>query len=650
MTHPSAHRVLFRTLARAVRPQRRLTLSEWADAHRRLSSKGSSEPGPWRTARTPYLKEILDCLSDQSPVKRVVVMSAAQVGKTEVSLNWLGYILHHAPGPTLVVVPTLEVRKRWVRQRLDPLLTESPVLAGILDARATRASANAEDIKDFPGGFLVIGGANSPASLASMPIRYVVCDEVDRFPWSLGVEGDPLGLIEQRTATFPRRKLLLVSTPTIKDASRIEEEYNRSDRRRYHVPCPHCGEYQTLKWANLHWDKDAEHAWYGCEECGAVIDEHHKPAMLAAGRWIAENPDSPVRGYHLNGLYAPLGLGFRWVELAREWLGSLSDPAKLKRFINTTLGEVWTDKSRDIQPRTLQERAEDYEIRTAPPGCLVVTVGVDTQDDRLAVQVLGWGRGETAWVLDWLELLGNPGLDETWLKLADYLNRPITNAYGVDLRVQAVAIDSGGHYTHAVYHFVRQGLVRRAMAVKGSSIASKPVLSGRPTYQDVNWRGKVYKGKQGVALYQVGVNTAKHELYARLASDADQEPAARKVRFSKDLPDEYYSQLLAEQFDPEKNRFVIRRGRRNEGLDTYVYAWAAAHHPEVRVHAMRARDWDALARVLEPGGADSSAAPDAVGEDSPATEQGEQDRPHNPPEIARRKPKPRGSYATRWRL
>ena len=321
---PNGRESLYGAVADACRPRPLTTVSAWADQYRILSSKASGEPGPWRTARTPYLREIMDGLSASSPVQRLVLQFAAQTGKTEVGLGWIGYVMHHSPAPMLVVVPTLEVRKRWTKQRLDPLINETPALRELL-ANRKRDAANAEDMKDFPGGILVIGGANSPASLASMPIRYVLCDEVDRFPWEVGQEGDPLGLIDERTKTFPRRKVLLVSTPTVKGLSRIETEYEKSDMRQYHVPCPHCGEYQVLRWRHDDGSYGLVHSAatgatrYACRACGTLIDEHHKPAMLERGLWIPRHPERPVRGYHLSGLYSPLGLGFTWSELWDKW-------------------------------------------------------------------------------------------------------------------------------------------------------------------------------------------------------------------------------------------------------------------------------------------------------------------------------------------
>lgn len=592
--------VFLYAMAGAVRPRRALTVSQWADAHRVLTSKASSEDGPWKTARTPYLREIMDSLSSRSPVRRVVLMTCTQIGKTEVGLNWIGYVMDHNPGPMLVVVPTLEVRKRWHAQRLAPMMKACENLRAIFGTDRKRDAANSEEMKDFPGGMVVLGGANSPASLASMPIRDVLMDEVDRFPWEVGQEGDPIGLIDERTKTFPRRKVLLVSTPTIKDASRIEDEYEHSDQRRYQVPCPHCDELLVLQWGNLQWDKALTRAVYVCEHCGSEIKEHHKTTMLARGRWIAKHPERTTRGYHINGLYAPLGLGFRWLELAQKFVETkrLNDKGKLKRFINTTLGETWEDRTARVETKDLVERAEPYALRQIPPGCLLLTAGVDTQDDRLAVQILGWGRNEENWVIDYVEIPGDPSRDDLWDTLAAHLNAPLVNAYGRELRIQATAIDTGGHYTHDVYHFVRRRTIRRPMAIKGANTPSKPILPGRPTPQDINRRGKVIKN--GVQLWTVGTDTAKHLLLRRLVGDGEVAAGERRIHFSEGLEEEYYNGLLCEKFDPEKNRWVKRRGRRNEPLDTWVYGRAAAHHPEIRVHAMRKQDWERLTAALEP--------------------------------------------------
>lgn len=599
-------RLFARAVCRGVAPKQSLAVSSWADAHRVLDSRASAEPGPWHTDRVPYLREIMDCLSERSPVERVVFMKSAQTAGTEALLNWVGYVIDHAPAPMLVVLPTLEVRARWVRQRLDPLCLTTPAVSRRLDVRRRRDSINSEAMKVFPGGILVIGGANSPASLASMPIRYIACDELDRFPWRAGQEGDPLGLIEERAKAFARRKILLVSTPTIAGASRIEAEYEASDQRRYHVPCPHCAERIVLRWPNLRWDRAGRSVWYLCEHCGAEIDESQKPAMLAAGQWIASYPERPVRGYHINGLYAPPGLGHSWAEMVRQFRAVKDDPQRLKQWVNTALGETWEDRSRSVRANTLIDRADPYRIRTVPPGALILTCGVDVQDDRLAVEIVGWGRRMASWVIDWLELPGNPGRAEVWQTLAEYLGRPLVNASGREMNIQATAVDSGGHFTHEVYDFARRRPARRVIATKGANTPGKPILSARPSTVDVHIGGRL--DRRGAQVWIIGTDTAKHMLYGRLAADAGQEPAARLVHFSEDLPAEFYDQITAETFDPDRNRWVLRRGRRNEALDCWVMAAAAAHHPEVRAHAMRARDWDRLEQMLEPaGGAEPSA-------------------------------------------
>lgn len=571
-----------------IRPRKRLSVSEWADSHRVLSSKGSSEPGRWRTNRMPYVREVMDCLSSSSRVERIVLMFSAQSGKSEVGLNWLGYIIDHAPAPTLVVLPTLEVRKRWVRQRLAPMLTETPALEQVFNAKRTRDASNSEDMKDFPGGVLVVGGANSPASLASMPIKNVLCDEVDRFPWEAGQEGDPLGLIDERTKTFPRRKVLLVSTPTVKDFSRIGIEYRKSDQRRYYVPCPHCDEYQTLKWKNLKWslgkNNEVNRAWYVCEHCGAEFEETEKTRMLEHGEWRAEYPDRKTRGYAINGLYSPIGLGFTWETIAQQWLDAQGDVTKLKRFINTTLGEEWEDESAKLKSSELLKRTEDIDQRIIPPGCLALTVGVDTQDEWLAVKLLGWGEGKL-WVIEWHTIPGDTTRDEVWDRLEDYLNTPLTNAYGQPMRIDAAAIDVRGHRGEEVRRFIgRRSLRLPVFAVQGSTTRMGKAIASTASYPEKTGKGKIIK--TGHALWNVGTEYCKDYIFGVLRSDEELPPEERIIHFPQGLDESYFDGLLSEVFDPERNRYVQKKGakhKRNEPLDTFVYAWAIGHHKQVRI-------------------------------------------------------------------
>lgn len=631
----------FKAACAAVRPKLPLLVSEWADANRKLSEEGSAERGDWHTSRTPYLREIMDCLSEDSPVREVYFMKSSQVGGTEVGVNWIGYIMVHAKGPVAVVMPTEKSLKDWFSQKFDPMAEHSPAVRDVMATRSNRAGDNSAERKRFTGGILYAKTAGSTADLKATSLRYVVADELDEWPWAT-IQGDPLGMVIVRLTTFYDRKLFAPSSPTLKDASRIEEKFEEGDQRRYMVACPHCGERQHLKWANLQWHKIGRRidaAWYACEHCGSHIEEHHKPALLAGGQWQAFNPGAPHRSYHINALYSPIGLGLSWAELAAEWIDAQGDPAKLMRFVNTRLGETWADRSHDLKPNVLMARAEPYDLRTIPMGCLVLTVGVDTQDDRLEIHIVGWGMGDKSWTIDYHVLPGNPASEETWLKLADFINAAVfTNAFGKSMRIEATAIDTGGHHTHMVYAFVRANLVRRPMACKGASTPGRAIL-GKPSHQDVNWRGQTIK--RGVALYLVGADTGKHLLYGRLNDDSDKSPDLRKVHFSHQLEAPYYDGLTAETFNPRKNRWEIKKGKRNEPLDTWVLALAASHHPELYLHKWKKADWLRRAAMLEP----EEMQPDEV----PAVEVEKAVNPEMPPKAGiKSSRRARGGFATRW--
>lgn len=517
---------------------------------------------------------------------------------TQIALNFLGYTMAHSPGPIMVCLPGEDSRGKWVFQKLTPMLDKTPAAKNTLTSLATRNTANQRNFKDFAGGQLYIEHAGSPARLKSSSVRYLAVDEVDEFADRLQSGDDPLDLLDGRTSAFPATaKKLYISTPGIQGISRIDALYEASDQRRYYVPCPDCGHEQPLEWRGLHWDAPARACWYVCRECGVVIEEHHKTAMIAAGRWVAKNPESRIRGYTLNCLYYAIGLGPRWLTLVDMWRNAQNDPARLKTFINDRLAESFEDPAmRAVKHNVIRDRAEPYPLRFAPNGVLAITAGVDTQDNRLAVQLTGWGRGMALWVLDYIELLGDPAEDDVWVALTDLLNRPIEHESGAVLRSSAVAIDGGGHRTEAVKSYVRSRRVKRPMVVFGAKPNNAPVLN-RGKLQDVNWRGKYEK--RGMKIYQVGTVAIKHWLYSRLSADADK-PAReeRLVHMSEELPPEYFGGVVSETFDPRKNRFVKRRGPRNEPLDVTVYSVAAAHHPELRLHRYTRQNWDDLERNI----------------------------------------------------
>lgn len=589
--------------ARALAPRKPLTVSQWADLHRRLSSKGSAEPGRWRTDRNPPLREPMDIMSARAAVKEGVLMFPIQFGKTEVEVNVLGYIMDHSPGPAMVCLPGEVSMNKWVNQKLNPMIDETPAVKQSLVSVASRDASNTRTFKDFAGGQLYLEHAGSPSRLKSTTVKYLLVDELDEFAANLTTGDDPVDMLEGRTSAFPATyKRLYISTPSLLGVSRIHGKWLKSDQRRYHVPCPHCGHEQPLEWGGLHWSlragaRDVEAVWYVCRDCGAMIDEHHKTGMIAAGQWVPEQPGARIRGYHINCLYYQIGLGPRWQDLAQMWVDAQNDPAKLKTFVNDRLAEPWEDPSmRAVKHNIIADRAEGYRLRTAPLGVLAITAGVDTQDNRLAVQIVGWGRGLAAWVIDYIELPGDPAEDSVWTALVDLLGRPIEHASGGLLRVEAVAIDAGGHRTEAVKAFVRSRRVRRPLAIFGAVPNNAPVLS-KPKAQDVNWKGQ--SDKRGVMIHHVGTVGIKHALYARLSTDADKGADERLVHFSDELPPEYFAGLVSEQYDPRKNRFEKKRGARNEPLDTYVYAYAAAHHPELRLHRRTRAEWDALEERLK---------------------------------------------------
>jgi phage terminase large subunit GpA-like protein len=589
----SAASIIHAARARAYAPRKRLTVSEWADAERRLSKKGSAEPGHWRTDRNPILREPMDCLSSRSPVQEVVVMFPIQLGKTEIAINWLGYIMDQNPGPIMVCLPGEVSQKKWINQKLNPMIEETAAVQRALTSINSRDSSNTKEFKDFFGGQLYIEHAGSPARLKSTSAKYLIVDELTEFAGNLQTGDDPLMMLEDRTSAFPSTyKRLYISSPGTKGLCRTGELYQASDRRRYYVPCPHCDEMQALEWHGLHWSSNGRDARYVCRECGAEIQEHYKTDMIMHGNWVPENPGVKRRGYRANCLYYQIGLGPRWATLVEMWREAQNDPAKLKTFINSRHAEEWEDPTmRKVQINAIQDRAEAYHLRTAPAGVCAIPAGVDTQDNRLAVHITGWGKHMAAWTLDYIELMGDPENDDVWIALIDLLNRPIEHVNGHLLPIMATAIDAGGHRTEAVKDFVRRRLIRRPLCIFGAVPNNAPVLS-KGKMQDINYRGQY--DKRGVMIHHVGTVGIKNKLFGRMATDGDKLPEARLLHFSEDLPPEYFAGIVSETFNPRSNRFEKKRGARNEPLDTLVYSYAAAHHPEVRLQLYTAAKWDEL--------------------------------------------------------
>ena len=560
-----------------LKPDPLMNISEWADKYRILSQKASAEPGKWRTSRTPYLKEIMDCLSPYSGIEKVVFMKGAQIGGTEVGNNFLGYIVHLSPGPVMLVMPTVDGAKRTSKTRIDPMFEAIPELKGVISDRRSKDASNTTLMKEFQGGVLVLTGANSAIGLRSMPVRYIFLDEIDAYKGDVEGEGDPVNLAIKRTSTFNRRKIFMVSTPTIQGVSRIEYEYEQSDQRHYMVPCPYCNKRQSLKWKQIHFENDdPATATYICEHCGAIIEEHLKTWMLENGIWEKTNPKSIVAGFHLSSLYSPVGW-FSWADAVKQFLDAKNKDNLLKVWVNTVLGETWLEKGEAPEWQILFDKREDYQQEIVPSGGLFLTAGADVQKDRIECEVVAWGRNKESWSIGYFIINGDTAREEVWNELSEFSKRYFEHSSGVMLPISRFAIDSG-FATQQVYNWVRKQPINFAMAIKGTDSGVTPL--GLPTRVDLNINGK--RLRRGAKVWSVGTSILKSELYQflRLTQNEDESYPAGYCHFPK-YDSEYFKQLTAEQLVTKMVRGYQKREwqktrERNEALDCRVYARAAS--------------------------------------------------------------------------
>lgn len=518
-------------------------------------------------------------------VSRVVLMTSAQVGKTEMLNNLVGFHVSHDPSPILVLQPTLDMAETWSKDRLAPMLRDTECLKGLVEDAKSRDSGNTILHKNFPGGHVTVVGANSPSSLASRPIRIVLADEIDRYPPSAGTEGDPLSLAIKRTATFWNRRVMVVSTPTRKGFSRIEEEWILSDQRRYLVPCKHCGEPQFLDWQQVQWEEGKpETAFYSCAECGSIWSEADRLWGVANGKWMPTNDRHGHHvGFHLNELYSPWS---KIPDIAVSYVIAQRKVETKKTWTNTVLGEPYEEEGEIIDHHALANRGEPYTTETAPLQVLTVTCGVDVQANRLEIERVGWGVDEESWSLDHHILYGDPSDPGLWQQLDAYLRQPSIRADGREMPVRTTCIDSGGHHTQQVYKFCRLRRNRRIFAIKGRE---DPKTVWPPNNQ-------LKKAKQKDAII-VGVTAAKDVLYAQLKL---QEEGPGYCHFPIGRPLVWFEQLTAEAVQTKyvrgfpKRFYQLPEGRRNEALDCRVYAYAALQSmairwgTELKAHAPRA--------------------------------------------------------------
>lgn len=527
------------------------------------------------------MREIMDCLSADSPVQDVCLMKGAQIGGSETGNNWIGYIIDQEPGPAMIVEPSVDMAKRYSRQRIAPMIEDAANLKSKVKDSRSRDSGNTLLCKEFPGGILVLTGANSAAGLRSMPARYLFLDEVDAYPEDVEGEGDPVDLAVARARSFGNtRKVFKPSTPTIKGASRIEVDYDASDKRKYFVPCPECGHMHVLLWANFvipvdekTGKKSAKDAYMVCPECGSIIREHQKTYMLEHGEWRAtapENVDQKRRGYHLSTLYSPVGI-FSWAECAEEWIKAQKKQSRLKTFVNTILGETWEELGEGTDAETLIARRERYNC-DVPEQVLVLTCSVDTQDNRLEYEVKGWGLNREKWGIQYGVIMGDPGRAETWADLDGVLQRKFIREDGLRMKIATTCIDSGGHHTKEVYAYCKKREIWRVWAIKGKGGSGIPFIF-RPKR----------KNEAGIWLFLVGVDVGKDSIASDLMiSEPGPNYCHYPIEEAKGYSRNYFEGLTSERRNVRYNKGRASvvwekryEGARNEPLDLENYNLAA---------------------------------------------------------------------------
>lgn len=558
-------------------PPQKLSVSKWSKTHYELPET-SAEPGKWHPSRAPYQAAIMDAINEPG-IKQVSLMCAAQVGKTIILLAIICYFIDLDPCSMLMTQPTAEMAEIFSKEKLASAIANiKPVSKKVV--QKSRNSSSTILMKMFAGGFLRLAGANSPSSLASMSIRAYFGDEIDKYPPSAGKEGDPVQLAIERTSTFWNSKVFLVSTPSLKNNSRIESEYEKSDKRLPFVPCPHCGEFFHLSWNRFEYlGKGTESSdpgngvYFICPSCDGLIPEKHKTKILAQLEWRATaKPKTPGHiGFQLSRFYSPW---VSWKDIAFSYEASRNDPQQLQVFWNATLGLPFENViGEKLNWEKLRDRAllSGYGVGVVPDGVAILTAGVDVQSDRLEVAVWGWGAGEQAWLIDYQKILGDPLSNEVWEQLVNVCSTEYGNK-----RIRATCIDSG-YLTQEVYHQVRKFKYLHWFAIKGVSGADKPLVSS-PSIQEVNYKGQ--KIKRGIQLYKVGVDLAKETLYSRSQIET---PGAKYLNFPSNIYSKWFEEFCSEtQVTEHKAGRPITTwqklaGVRNEALDTTIYALAAAY-------------------------------------------------------------------------
>lgn len=560
---------LFSKLMEGLRPPEQLNIQDWADMYRVLPKEGAAEAGKWVTARTPYMIEIFKCMTDID-TESITMMTGAQLGKTELLLNILGRYMHIDPCPILMVQPTVEDARAFSKERVSPMIRDTKVLRKLIQSDTVQQ-------KSFYGGYVRFVGSNSPSGLASRPIRITLLDEVDRFPLSSGDEGSPVELAEKRTTTFFNKKNIRTSTPTIANKSAIEKLMSNSSYEEWCLPCPCCGEYSPLEFDNLKWENDdPKTVKFLCEKCGSLSSEDDwKKEKQLNGKWIARFPERiKHRGFHMNSLASPWRT---WESITEEFLKNKNDMLAKRVFWNTVLGKPWVlHLEGAIQYRDIYERRTEYFPTRLPKDIRLITAGVDVQDNRLEIEVVGWCTKYRNYGIIYKTFHGNPGLNKVWDELDSFLLQEFTLESGEKLGIQSTCIDSGGHHTSMVYDFTREKGWRNVFAIKG--------VGGEGRQPVIGFSRLEKEGSDPVDLLLLGVNTLKDKVYSSIKVKNPEENGY--CNFPKDptlgYVMDYFKGLTSEVKTVEETSkgskivWNVIKGRRNEPLDLRNYALAAA--------------------------------------------------------------------------
>lgn len=572
---------LFKEIFKVLEPPPDLTLSQWADKYRRLSAESGSKGGHWNTDRAPWQREIMDAITDIS-IEKVVVMSAAQMGKTDAFLlNTIGYYMHYDPCTILCMQPTLSLAETLSKDRLMPMVRDTPVLKDKINEKS-RTSGNTIFKKAFPGGRLTMTGANSPTELRSRPIRVLLADEIDAYPETAGPEGDPLVLAGKRLTTNWNRKEVDTSTPTVKGASRIEMEYEHSTMEEWHVPCPSCGELQPLEWENLGYtvndDGEVEDIYYICAKCGTVHTEVEWKDHFEKGRYVAKYPKRKVRGFHFNSLASTF---FGWEKIIKVYLEADEALKKgnsqlMKSFTNTELGLTYEEENESADKEELLERRERYYCEV-PDAVMEITAGIDTQDDRFEVEIVGWGAEFESYGIYFKRIYGDLKRSEVWERLDKFLLQKFKKMDGTEMGIRAACMDTQGHFYNQVCKFCKRRTWRGVYAVRGGNEGTKIPYIPRPKKSN----------REQVWMFTLGVDTGKSLLLQRLQIEKE---GPGYCHFPKDEPgyirgydEDYFKGLTSEKQVLKYNKsgrpyFVWElkgETKRNEPLDCRNYAQAA---------------------------------------------------------------------------